>query len=204
MRRILVATVAATSLLLAGCGTDDSAGGLGAIKVSTDASPRSRSPRASRPPRPRRKVLKKGSGDTVEAGDSVKVNYVAVNGRTGKQFDSSFTSDKPLTLTLDETSILPGFIKGLKDQKIGSRVLVAIPPKDGFGQAQAELDMKNDDTMVFLFDLVAKVPDDGTGKAKALPKDLPKLELDADKQPVQVHEDQQRPRQGRPRRARTS
>ena len=86
---------------------------------------------------------------------------MAVNGRTGKQFDNSFTSKSPLTLTLDEHSALPGFLKGLTGQKVGSRVLVAIPPKDGFGQARTELGIKADDTMVFLFDIVAKVPAEG-------------------------------------------
>src|SRR5690606_10983854 len=114
---------------------------------------------------------------------AVKVNYVAINGRTGKEFDNSFTSDKPLTLTLSEKEILPGFVKGLKGKTVGSRILVAIPPKDGFGQAQPDLGMKADDTMVFLFDVVAKVPTAAAGKAKALPKDLPKLVLDDKQQP---------------------
>ncbi len=129
------------------------------------------------------RVLSAGSGDELVTGDSVKVNYVAINGRTGEEFDNSFTSDKPLTLTLSETSVLPGFIKGLTGQQVGSRVLVAIPPEDGFGQAQPDLGMEKDDTMVFLFDVVSKVPETAEGKAKALPKDLPKLTLDDKKQP---------------------
>lgn len=183
VRRLLVATVAATSLVLAGCGSDDSSGGLGDITVSKDAKPKVKVGKDFTATKTSSKVLTTGSGPEIVKGDSVKVNYVAINGRTGKEFDNSFTSDKPLTLTLAETSILPGFVKGLEGKKVGSRVLVAIPPKDGFGQEQAELGMKKDDTMVFLFDVIAKVPTIATGKAKALPKDLPKLELDDNKQP---------------------
>lgn len=183
VRRLLVATVAATSLVLAGCGSDGSAGGLGDIKVSTDTKPKVTVAKDFTATKTASKVLTTGSGPALAEGDSVKVNYVAINGRTGKEFDNSFTSDKPLTLTLAETSILPGFVKGLKGKKVGSRVLVAIPPKDGFGQAQAELGMKKDDTMVFLFDIIAKVPEIASGKAKALPKSLPQLVLDSDKQP---------------------
>ena len=183
MRRLLVATVAATSLVLAGCGSDDSAGGLADIKVSKDSKPKVTVAKGFKATKTTSQVLTAGSGPELATGDAVKVNYVAINGRTGKEFDNSFTSDKPLTLTLAETSILPGFVKGLKGKKVGSRVLVAIPPKDGFGQAQAELGMKKDDTMVFLFDIISKVPEIAEGKAKALPKDLPKLELNADKQP---------------------
>lgn len=182
MRRILLATVAA-SLVLAGCGGSDSAGGLDDVKVSKAASPKVTVEKGFSTDKTNSKVINEGSGDALAEGDSVKVNYVAVNGRTGKQFDSSFTGDKPLTITLSETAILPGFVKGLTGKKVGSRVLVAIAPDDGFGAAQDSLDLKKDDTMVFLFDVVAKVAQEATGKAKDLPKDLPKLELDADKKP---------------------
>ncbi len=183
MRRLLVATVAATSLALAGCGSNNSPGSLADVNVSTDAKPKVSVDEDFKATKTTSKVLTTGSGPALAEGDAVKVNYVAINGRTGKEFDNSFTSDKPLTLTLADTSVLPGFVKGLKGKKVGSRVLVAIPPKDGFGQDQAELGMKKDDTMVFLFDIIAKVPTIATGKAKALPKGLPKLELDDKKQP---------------------
>jgi peptidylprolyl isomerase len=183
VRRIALATLAA-SLLLAGCGGNASdGGGLDAVKVSKAASPKVTVAKGFTATKTSTKVLNEGSGETLAAGDAVKVNYVAVNGRTGKQFDSSFTGNKPLTLTLSNTAILPGFVKGLTGQKVGSRILVAIPPKDGFDKAQTELDIKKDDTMVFLFDVVAKVPTEVTGTSTALPKDLPKLVLDAKKQP---------------------
>ncbi len=183
MRRLLVATVAATSLVLAGCGSDASAGGLGDVTVSKSAKPKVTVNKGFTATKTASRVLNPGSGEELAEGDAVKVNYVAINGRTGKEFDNSFTSDKPLTLTLSDTSVLPGFVKGLKGQKVGSRILVAIPPEDGFGQAQPDLGMQKDDTMVFLFDVVAKVPTMASGTAKALPKDLPKLVLDDKKQP---------------------
>ncbi|MCW2799120.1 MAG: hypothetical protein JWQ70_592 [Aeromicrobium sp.] len=184
MRRTLLATLAAASLVLAGCGGSDSSGGsLDKVTVSKAASPKVKVGKGFKATKTTTRVLNKGGGVKVVAGDSVKVNYVAVNGRTGKQFDNSFTSNKPLTITLSPTTILPGFVKGLTNQTVGSRVLVAIPPKDGFGKAQPDLDMKKTDTMVFLFDIVAKVPPMAAGKAKSLPSDLPKLVLDAKNQP---------------------
>ena len=164
---------AAACLLLAGCGSDSSKTGLDAVTVRGGDSPKLTVAKDFTSGSTETRVIKKGTGEEVGTGDSIKVNYVAVNGRTGKQFDNSFTSKSPLTMTLDETSALPGFLKGLKGQKVGSRVLVSIPPKDGFGQARTELGIKADDTMVFLFDIVAKVPQEATGTSRKAPKDVP-------------------------------
>lgn len=183
VRRILLAA-AATSLLLAGCGGSDSGGsGLGSVTVSKASSPKVTVAKGFSATKTTSKIVNEGAGPEVKTGDSVKVNYVAVNGRTGKQFDSSFTSNKPLTIPLVKDSILPGFIKGLTGQKIGARVLVSIPPKDGFNAAQKSLDIKKNDTMIFLFDLVSKVPTEVTGTAKKLPSDVPAIKLDKDNHP---------------------
>ena len=174
--------------------------------ASTSASPRSprsRSTRASPQPRPRARSSTAGGGDELASGDAVKVNYVAINGRTGKEFDNSFTSDKPLTLTLStRMPSCPGFVKGLEGQT-GRQPRPRRDPargrlRPGPGPTWA---CKKDDTMVFLFDVVAKVPTEVTGTAKTLPKPTcPKLVLDDKKQPVEVREDQQDRQEG-PRRA---
>lgn len=180
----IVVSILSVVLLLSACGSEESsAGGFDAITVSKGSTPKVSVTKGFTTASTETKVIKEGGGDAVKAGDTVKVNYLAVNGRTGKQFDSSYAAEKPATFTLNDTSILPGFIKALDDQKIGSRVLVAISPKDGFGQARKELDLKASDTMVFLFDLVSKVPTEAAGPTKDLPADLPELKLDAAKKP---------------------
>ena len=166
---------AAACLLLAGCGSDSSSAGLDKISVSDGDNPKLTVGKEFTTGSTETRVIEKGTGDELADGDSVKVNYVAVNGRTGKQFDNSFTSKSPLTLTLDKGSAMPGFIEGLTGQQVGSRVLVAIPPKDGFGAAQTQLGIKKDDTLVFLFDIVAKVPEKATGTAKKLPAAVPAI-----------------------------
>ncbi len=184
MRRTLLATLAAASLVLAGCGGSNSASGsLAKISVSGSSSPKVTVAKGFTATKTAIRVLRKGDGAKVVAGESVKVNYVAVNGRTGKQFDNSFASNKPLTITLSAKTILPGFVKGLTNQTVGSRVLVSIPPKDGFGKAQPDLGMKKTDTMVFLFEIVGKVLTTATGKSHRLPSGLPKLVLDSKGQP---------------------
>jgi FKBP-type peptidyl-prolyl cis-trans isomerase len=123
------------------------------------------------------KVLKQGTGATVKDGDSVKVNYIAVNGRTGKTFDSSYKTGQPYTVQLSKDKALPGFIKALVGNKVGARVVTAVAPIDGFATDRAELDLLKSDTMVFYFDIESKTASTATGKKVALPADFPSIVL---------------------------
>jgi peptidylprolyl isomerase len=102
----------------------------------------------------RAKVLDPGKGPAVGEGQSVEVNYYGVNGRTGKKFDESFSTGKPIGFSLAQ--VVPGFSKGLVGQHQGSRVLIAMPGKDGYdasgGNPQAGIEVG--DTLIFVVDLV--------------------------------------------------
>lgn len=187
VRRILLASIAA-SLVLAGCGgSDDGDGkggtGLSAIKVSNGKTPKVTFDKGFKVSKTESKVLKEGGGEEIGEGDSVKLDYVGVNGTTAKLFDSTYAAS-PQTIALAKNTILAGFLKGLEGRKVGSRVLVAIPPTDGFGdKGQPSFAIKKADTMVLVFDIRSKVPTEVTGDAKPLPSDLPRLKLDGDKHP---------------------
>jgi peptidylprolyl isomerase len=102
----------------------------------------------------RTKVLQPSDGTVVEKGQTVEVNYYGVDGRTGKKFDESFSTGKPVAFPLDQ--VVPGFSKGLTGQRKGSRVLIAMPGSDGYdssgGNAQAGIEVG--DTLVFVVDIV--------------------------------------------------
>ncbi|UPK73111.1 FKBP-type peptidyl-prolyl cis-trans isomerase [Nocardioidaceae bacterium SCSIO 66511] len=102
------------------------------------------------------KVISQGDGEAVKAGDTVKVNYLGVNGRTGKEFDSSWKNGKgtPVDFPLQEGQLIPGFIKGLVGQKLGSRVLITIPRDDAYGAGgNAQAKIEGTDSLVFVVDL---------------------------------------------------
>lgn len=180
MRRTLALALTAT-LVLAGCGSD-SDNDLADVEVGGSENPSVTVAEGFEVDATETRVVADGSGEEVEDGDVIKVNYVAVNGRTGEQFDNSFSAERPMTFTMSEGTVLPGFIKGLMGQKIGSRVLVAIPPADGFDQAQDTLGVEADDTLVFLFDIIAKVPTEASGEAEELPDTVPSI-VEEDGQP---------------------
>ncbi len=98
-----------------------------------------------------------GSGPKVQAGDTVVMQYVASLWRTGKPFDASWDHNVPITLNLGSLSI-KGF-QGLVGQTVGSRVVLVIPPSQGFGpQGQSQAGVKGTDTMVFAVDILAAYP----------------------------------------------
>lgn len=101
------------------------------------------------------KVLSQGTGRKVTADDTVEVNYHGVDGRTGKVFDSSFASGKPVSFPLN--GVIPGFSKGLIGKTQGSRVLIAIPGKDGYDSAggNPQAGIQVGDTLVFVVDIVS-------------------------------------------------
>lgn len=98
-------------------------------------------------------TLTRGTGPEVTGGSTVEVNYVALNGRTGKVFDDTF----PTPVTFSMPDVLPGFAAGLRGQRAGSRVLLAITGADGYDPAggQADAGILVGDTLVFVVDIVA-------------------------------------------------
>lgn len=131
----------------------------------------------------RTKVLKEGKGSKLSESSTAVVHYKGVNGRTGKPFDESYSRGEPVSFPLDQ--VVPGFKKGLTDQKVGSRVLIAMPGADGYdssgGNPQAGIEVG--DTLVFVVDITDGTRDRASGKAKDAPKGLPKVSGPGDAEP---------------------
>src|SRR5450631_3999424 len=101
------------------------------------------------------KIVTPGTGPKLTKANAIMFNYVLVNGKDGKQVESSF-GKQAAGMDLSSASLLPGLSKGLTGQKVGSRLLVAIPPVDAFGaQGNAQAGFGPTDTVLFLIDLVS-------------------------------------------------
>jgi FKBP-type peptidyl-prolyl cis-trans isomerase len=119
------------------------------IKVATSTTP---------PKTLQVKPLIKGKGAVVKKGQDLAVQYTGVIWRTGKVFDSSYSRNTPLTTVIGEGQVIPGWDTGLVGQTVGSRVLLVIPPADGYGSAGAsQAGIKGTDTLVFVVDILAAV-----------------------------------------------
>ena len=102
-------------------------------------------------------TLLKGKGAVVKKGQDIAVQYTGVIWRTGEVFDSSWARNMgPLTTYIGEGQVIPGWDTGLVGQTVGSRVLLVIPPADGYGSAGAsQAGIKGTDTLVFAVDILA-------------------------------------------------
>ncbi len=95
-------------------------------------------------------VLEEGDGATVVAGDSVEVDYQGISWETGEIFDQSFGKSPA---TFSTTQVVQGFGAALVGQKVGSSVIVVIPPELAYGTDPQAHELGGQ-TLVFLIDIL--------------------------------------------------
>jgi len=97
-----------------------------------------------------------GDGEKVAANSTVLVQYKGVVWDTGKEFDSTYGRGQLASFSLQQ--VVKGWAQGLTGKKVGSRVLVVIPPKLGYGDnPPAGSGIKKDSTLIFSVDILAKM-----------------------------------------------
>ena len=105
--------------------------------------------------------LKVGDGAEAKKGDDIEVHYVGIACSTGKQFDSTWDSDKPLEATLSEGGILQGWVDGIPGMKVGGRRQLTIPSDLAYGPA-GQGDIAKNEALVFVIDLLKVTPASAT------------------------------------------
>jgi peptidylprolyl isomerase len=147
-------------LALAGCGgSSDSSSESSESSSSTTTESLTEKPKVTVPsgPPPKKleiKELHKGSGAEAKAGKEVVVQYVGVNYKNGKEFDSSWSRNEPFPLTLGAGSVIPGWEQGIEGMKVGGRRELIIPPELAYGEAGAPPAIGPNETLVFVIDLL--------------------------------------------------
>lgn len=184
-----VATLAAASLfLLAACGDDTEAGDGGLAGVVIGGEPGS-APEVEWDGRmevteTESEVLVEGDGPEIAEGASAIVNVWIGNGHTSEKALSSYDEGaSPEVLNADD-QISPAFEEALAGHTVGSRVAVAAPPEDAFGEGgQPQLGLGNGDTVLFVVDIVDTVLDGPQGEEQPTPDGAPEL-VEADGVPT--------------------
>ena len=100
------------------------------------------------------KTINKGTGEKVAPTATVSVCYLGVNGRDGVKFDSAYDRGQPAEFPLN--GVVKGFAKAIAGQTVGSDVLVAMTPEDGYGpQGNPQAGIEGTDTLIFAIHIVA-------------------------------------------------
>lgn len=99
-----------------------------------------------------RVVLEEGDGAEVEATDTVTVNYLGSVYDADATFDESYSTGQPLTQPL--SGLIQGWSIGLTGVKVGSRVLLQIPPAFGYGAQGSGAGIPGNATLWFVIDVV--------------------------------------------------
>jgi peptidylprolyl isomerase len=160
--RVAACAVAATLALtgVAGCGSSSGEAKTAADVTVTgafDKQPTITVPKGKPPTTTDVKVVSRGSGPALQSGDLAVVDGYGRTWDDDTTFENTFTSDAvPDTLPVATGQIaLTGLDKALLGVPTGSRVLIVLPPKEGFGLASQLPDgVKKTDTAVLVFDVL--------------------------------------------------
>jgi peptidylprolyl isomerase len=99
--------------------------------------------------------LIKGAGPVVKAGQSIKVSYTGVLWKDGKKFDASADHGSSFDTVIGSGAVISGWDKGLVGQTVGSRVMLIVPPAEGYGAKGSPPLIGAKDTLVFVVDILA-------------------------------------------------
>lgn len=173
--RVLISISALCALLVvAGCGGGDSSTGsaesTGSTSTLTEEStaPAKKSESATKKTKPKVTVpkgappkqlvikeLEEGTGAEAKAEDEIAVQYVGVDYKNGKEFDSSWSRHEPFVFQLGVGQVIPGWDQGIEGMKVGGRRELIIPPELAYGEAGSPPAIGPNETLVFVVDLLA-------------------------------------------------
>lgn len=130
--------------------------GFPAVVLAPDGRPGITVPKNDPPEQTEVEVLKEGSGEVVESGDTVLVQYTGVLWSDNSVFDSTWEKGAPTSFTVADgegSNVIPGFSKAIIGQTVGSQVGVIVTPEDGYGD-QASAKIPAGSTLFFVVDIL--------------------------------------------------
>jgi peptidylprolyl isomerase len=184
--RLALVAIVPLLLTLVACGDDSgeesSGGGLDSVTIEGDvgSAPKVTWGGQVSVPKVESKTLVTGDGDKVAEGDEVLTHLWIGNGFTQQTALDTYKEKKPELITVDD-QIGKVFRDALEGHTIGSRVAIAAPASDAFGESgNPSLGIGNKDSVVIVVDLVSGVLDGPQGTDKDAPSWTPTITEDKD------------------------
>ena len=99
-----------------------------------------------------RTTVIEGTGPQVHKGQQVVVDFMIYNGTNGQLLQSTkYDGSTGSSLVVGQT--IPGLDKGLQCATVGSRLAIAVSPKDGLGSSASSAGVSPTDTVVIVVDV---------------------------------------------------
>ena len=102
----------------------------------------------SAPPHPR---CSRDQGKGKRSARTTPSLHFSVRWSDGKVLEETYGGK---SATAELSGLLPGMVKGLTGQTVGSRMLLVIPPADGYPDGNATPSLKPGETLVIVVDLL--------------------------------------------------
>jgi peptidylprolyl isomerase len=100
-------------------------------------------------------TLVKGTGEPIKGAKIVEMNYVGEVYGKKKPFDNSYVKHQPATFVVGGHQLIPGWDKALQGVRVGSRVMLIVPPNEGYGpRGNPQIGVTGKSTLVFLMDVL--------------------------------------------------
>jgi peptidylprolyl isomerase len=148
---------------LSSCGGSGPTASLPTVSGAFGATPTITFPNSAPPSTLTSQVLTSGHGPVVQKGQLLVANYLGQIWR-GKVFDSSFSRHVASAFPIGLQRVIPGWDKTLVGARTGSRLLLVVPPADGYGpKGQPSAGISGTDTLVFVVDVLGSYSSTSTG-----------------------------------------
>lgn len=132
--------------------------GMPAITLATDGRPGVTFPGSAAPEGLTVMQSIEGTGEPVAEGDQVLVHYTGIIWETEEVFDSSWERGTPTVFTIDDASLIPGFVDAVVGQPIGSQVVVSIPQELGYNDpATRPASIGEGEHLLFVIDILDSI-----------------------------------------------
>lgn len=97
-----------------------------------------------------------GDGPVVEEGQTVQAHYSGwLYDDVTKTFDSSWDRDEPFSFNVGAGEVIKGWDEAVAGQKVGSQLLVIVPPDKGYGEQGSPPSIPGNATLIFVVDILS-------------------------------------------------
>jgi peptidylprolyl isomerase len=126
--------------------------GINVVRAA-DGTPGITIPKSAAPTELKIATLIQGRGVEVAKGQTATLHYSGFLWTGKTKFDSSWDKGQPVQFKLEDGGLIPGFLKAVIGQKVGSQVVAIIPPAEGYG-ATEQGSIPANSTLVFVIDIL--------------------------------------------------